>query len=62
MSILERLKRLFRNEDRTVDTDAKRIDSMTIARDSDQLLGGEHGAGVPPNYLPTGMDEGRPKK
>lgn len=61
MSIVERIKRLFRNEDRTVDTDQRRIDSMTVARESDQLLGGEHG-GIPPNYLPTDVDEGRPKK
>jgi hypothetical protein len=62
MSIVQRLKRLFRNEDRTVDTDAARIDSLTVARDSDHLLGGEHSGGIPPNYLPTGVDEGRPKK
>lgn len=62
MSIVERIRRLFRSEGRTVDTDQRRIDSMTIARESDQLLGGEHGGGIPPNYLPTDVDEGRPKK
>lgn len=61
MSILARIKRLF-GGDRTVDTDDSRIDSMTAARASDHLMGGEHGGGIPPNYLPTGVDEGRPKK
>ena len=60
MSIVERIRRLF-GRDRTIDTDAGRIDSMTMARNSNQIMGGEHG-GIPPNYLPSGVDEGRPKK
>jgi hypothetical protein len=34
-----------------------RVDTFTAAR-SDSA---EHGS-LPPNYLPTGVDEGRPKK
>jgi hypothetical protein len=52
MSIIERIKRLFTDKDRTVDTASGRIDKITA---------GEGGA-IPPNYLPTGVDEGRPKK
>lgn len=61
MSVAERIRRLF-GRDRTVDTDARRIDSLTAARGTDHLQGGEHGGGIPPNSLPTGVDEGRPKK
>ncbi|HET9324299.1 MAG TPA: hypothetical protein VFO03_10490 [Gaiellaceae bacterium] len=61
MSVAERIRRLF-GRDRTVDTDARRIDSLTAARGTDHLQGGEYGGGIPPNYLPTGVDEGRPKK
>jgi hypothetical protein len=62
MSILERLKRLFGGEDRTEPTDERRIDSMTTVRAGDQIMGGEHGGLAPPGWLPTGVDEGRPKK
>ena len=61
MSVAERIRRLF-GRDRTVDTDARRIDSPTAARGTDHLQGGEYGGGIPPNSLPTGVDEGRPKK
>jgi hypothetical protein len=61
MGIVERIKRLF-SEDRTIDTDAERIDSMTASSGTDHLQGGNEGGAIPPNYLPTGMDEGRPKK
>jgi|EndMetStandDraft_8_1072994.scaffolds.fasta_scaffold5057681_1 hypothetical protein len=61
MGIVERIRRLF-SEDRTVDTDAERTDAMTAARGIDPLQRGTEGGAIPPNYLPTGMDEGRPKK
>ena len=61
MSIVERIKHLLSGKDRTVDTADARIDAVTSARSTDQIMGGEHG-GLPPNYLPTGVDEGRPKK
>jgi hypothetical protein len=34
-----------------------RVDTLTVAR----FDGGESGA-IPPNYVRTGVDEGRPKK
>lgn len=37
------------------------VERIRPARNSDQIMGGEHG-NIPPNYLPTGVDEGRPKK
>jgi hypothetical protein len=61
MSIVERVKRFFSGEDRTVDTDSTRIDSMTAAREGQAITQNEGGS-IPPNYLPTGVDEGRPKK
>jgi hypothetical protein len=38
-----------------------RVDNMTAARGDDAVRSGEGGS-IPPNYLPTGVDEGRPKK
>ena len=61
MGIVERIKRLF-SEDRMIDSDAERTDSMTAARGTDHLPGANEGGAIPPNYLPTGVDEGRPKK
>ena len=62
MSILDSIRRfLERNSDRTIDTDSQRIDAMTAARGYDHLDQTD-GGGIPPNYLPTGVDEGRPKK
>ena len=61
MSILGRIKRLFA-DDRDRETSSERIDAMTAARGTDHLEGGTEGGGIPPNYLPTGVDEGRPKK
>ena len=61
MSIIERLKRLFGGEDRTVDTEDARIDKLTSTREGQALTQNE-GGGIPPNYLPTGVDEGRPNK
>ena len=60
MGIVERIRRLF-SEDRTVDTDSARIDKLTSSREGQALTQSE-GGGIPPNYLPTPMDEGRPKK
>jgi hypothetical protein len=62
MSIVDSIKRLFGGKEGTVDTDAERTDSMTAARGTDHLLGGTEGGAIPPNYLPSGVDEGRPKK
>jgi hypothetical protein len=61
MSILERVKRIFGGEGRTVDTHDQRIDQLTSIREGQALTQNE-GGGIPPNYLPTGVDEGRPKK
>jgi hypothetical protein len=62
MSLIERIRTFIRRSpDRTRDTDSGRIDAMTVARGTEQFYGGEHG-GIPPNYLPTGVDEHRPKK
>jgi hypothetical protein len=61
VSIADRIKRLLRNEDRTVDTDSGRIDNQVAARQGDVSTQSEGGA-IPPNYLPTGVDEGRPRK
>jgi hypothetical protein len=61
MSILERVKRIFSGEGRTVDTHDQRIDHLTSSREGQALTQNE-GGGIPPNYLPTGVDEGRPKK
>jgi hypothetical protein len=61
MTIIERIKRFFRGEGRTVDTDSKRIDSLTSAREGQAITQNEGGS-IPPNYLPTGVDERRPRK
>jgi hypothetical protein len=61
MSILERIKHLLSGKDRTVDTHDQRIDQLTSSRESQALTQSE-GGGIPPGYLPTGVDEGRPKK
>lgn len=62
MSIIDSIRRFFeRNSERTHDTDSDRIDAMTAARAFDHP-GRSDGGAIPPNYLPTGVDEGRPKK
>jgi hypothetical protein len=43
------------------DTADARIDSMTAAHQYDVFTQSDGGS-IPPNYLPTGVDEGRPKK
>jgi hypothetical protein len=62
MGIIERISRLVGGKDPTVDTDSHRIDATTAGRNPDPIIGGEYGGGIPPNYLPTGVNEGRPKK
>jgi hypothetical protein len=62
MSLLQRIRRFFERQSETShDTDAGRIDAMTAAREFDALNQSDGGA-IPPNYLPTGVDEGRPRK
>ena len=61
MGILERIRRLFSDKDRMVDTDSTRFDKLTSTREGQALTQNE-GGGIPPNYLPTGVDEGRPKR
>jgi hypothetical protein len=61
MSIVDRIKRLFGGEGRNVDTHDTRIDKLTSTREGQALTQNE-GGGIPPGYLPTGVDEGRPKK
>lgn len=61
MRPIERLRRVVSGEDRTVDTDSQRIDKLTSTREGQALTQNE-GGGIPPGYLPTGVDEGRPKK
>ena len=61
MTIIERIKRFVSGKDRTVDTDSRRIDKLTSTREGQALTQSE-GGGIPPDYLPTGIDEGRPKK
>jgi hypothetical protein len=41
------------------DTFNSRVDTMTASRGDDAV---SEGGSIPPNYLPTGVDEGRPKK
>jgi hypothetical protein len=53
-----------RRSERKIDgkrTFDSRVDNMTAARADDAIRGGEGGS-MPPNYLPTGVDEGRPRK
>lgn len=61
MTIIDRIKRFISAKDRTVDTDSQRIDKLTSTREGQALTQSE-GGGIPPGYLPTGVDEGRPKK
>jgi hypothetical protein len=62
MSVFERIRRFFqRQSDASRDTHADRIDAQTAARAFDHP-GRSDGGAIPPNYLPTGVDEGRPKK
>lgn len=61
MTIIERIKRFISGKDRTVDTDSRRIDKLTSTREGQALTQSE-GGGIPPGYLPTGIDEGRPKR
>jgi hypothetical protein len=64
MSIIDSIKRFFeRQADATHDTHADRMDSWAAAHDFDRIdFDGAGNSGIPPNYLPTGVDEGRPKK
>jgi hypothetical protein len=60
--MFDRLKAWWRRQsDADRDTAEERIDTMTAARGWDHFNQSEGGA-IPPNYLPTGVDEGRPKK
>lgn len=62
MSVLQRIRRWFeRQTDATQATDDDRVDAMTSARQFDALNQSDGGA-IPPNYLPTGVDERRPRK
>ena len=61
MRILARLRRVVSGEDRSVDTDSLRIDKLTSTRECQALTQSE-GGGIPPGYLPAGVDDGRPKK
>jgi hypothetical protein len=64
MSIIDSIRRFFeRQSDASHDTHADRMDSQAAAHDLDRFdFDGAGNSGIPPNYLPTGMDEGRPKK
>jgi hypothetical protein len=63
--VFERIKTWWRRRnDNDGDGDGKnafnsRVDNMTAARGDDAV---SEGGSIPPNYLPTGVDEGRPKK
>ena len=60
--MFERIKAWWgRRSEAERDTADARIDTMTAARGYDHLQQSEGGS-IPPNYLPTGVDEGRPKK
>ncbi len=61
--MLDRIQRWWRrrSEPGGKGTFDSRVDDMTAARGDDAARGGEGGS-IPPNYLPTGVDEGRPKK
>ena len=64
MSIVDSIKRFFEREsDATHDTHGDRMDAWAATQDVDRMdSDGAGNSGIPPNYLPTGMDEGRPKK
>ena len=64
MSIIDSIKRFFeRQSDASTNPEDRRIDSWAATQDFDRTnLDGAGNSGIPPNYLPTGMDEGRPKK
>jgi hypothetical protein len=51
------LKWWRRRSEADEDMTDRRIDRMTVARFDSSESGS-----IPPNYLPTGVDEGRPKK
>jgi hypothetical protein len=60
--VLDRILRWWRRRSEAdVETADSRIDTLTAARGYDHFQQSEGGA-IPPNYLPTGVDEGRPKK
>jgi hypothetical protein len=60
--MLDRIKNWWRHRARgDQETATGRIDAMTAGHADDAVRGGEGGS-MPPNYLPTGVDEGRPKK
>jgi hypothetical protein len=63
MSIIDSIRRFFeRQSDTSHDTHADRMDSLASAQDFDRFdSDGAGNSGIPPNYLPTGVDEGRPK-
>ena len=62
MGIIDSIRRFFeRQSDASHDTDSDRVDAMTAARAYDHPDRTD-GGGIPPNYLPTGVDEGRPRK
>jgi hypothetical protein len=63
VSIIDSIRRFFeRQSDASLKTDSDRIDAMTAARGYDHVDERTEGGAIPPNYLPTGVDEGRPKK
>jgi hypothetical protein len=64
MSIIDSIRRFFeRQSDTSHDTHADRMDSLASAQDFDRFdSDGAGNSGIPPNYLPTGVDEGRPRK
>lgn len=61
--MLERIRSWWRRRQSEAVTDStdKRIDTLTAARGYDHFQQSEGGA-IPPNYLPPGVDEGRPRK
>jgi hypothetical protein len=65
MSLVDSIRRFFeRQSDATHRPDDQRIDSWAAAQDFDRtdFDGNAGNSGIPPNYLPTGVDEGRPRK
>jgi hypothetical protein len=64
VGIIDSIRRFFeRQSDTSHDTHGDRMDSMAAAQDFDRFdFDGAGNSGIPPNYLPTGVDEGRPKK